>query len=74
MMQRFHPAGGSNGVRRGVACRGRLQLGHTGRSATGGARSAGELPASFEGDLPCADCEGIRYHLDSSRTASSFSA
>ncbi len=24
----------------------------------------GELPASFEGDLPCADCEGIRYHLD----------
>lgn len=24
----------------------------------------GALPASFEGDLPCADCEGIRYHLD----------
>ncbi len=24
----------------------------------------GELPASFEGDLPCADCEGIRHHLD----------
>jgi len=23
-----------------------------------------ELPASYEGDLPCADCEGIRYHLD----------
>ena len=22
------------------------------------------LPASYEGDLPCADCEGIRYHLD----------
>jgi hypothetical protein len=23
-----------------------------------------ELPATFRGDLPCADCEGIRYHLD----------
>jgi copper homeostasis protein (lipoprotein) len=23
-----------------------------------------ELPASFEGALPCADCEAIRYHLD----------
>jgi heat shock protein HslJ/uncharacterized lipoprotein NlpE involved in copper resistance len=22
------------------------------------------LPATFTGDLPCADCEGIRYHLD----------
>jgi len=22
------------------------------------------LPASFEGTLPCADCAGIRYHLD----------
>jgi copper homeostasis protein (lipoprotein) len=22
------------------------------------------LPATFRGDLPCADCEGIRYHLD----------
>ena len=21
-------------------------------------------PASFEGDLPCADCPGIRYHID----------
>src|SRR5262245_22388135 len=21
-------------------------------------------PATFTGDLPCADCEGIRYHLD----------
>jgi copper homeostasis protein (lipoprotein) len=24
----------------------------------------GELPASFEGELPCADCPGIYYHLD----------
>jgi copper homeostasis protein (lipoprotein) len=24
----------------------------------------GVLPATFEGVLPCADCEGIRYHLD----------
>jgi copper homeostasis protein (lipoprotein) len=23
-----------------------------------------KLPASFKGTLPCADCEGIRYHLD----------
>ena len=22
------------------------------------------LPATFRGDLPCADCEGIRHHLD----------
>ena len=22
------------------------------------------LPATFRGDLPCADCQGIRYHLD----------
>jgi copper homeostasis protein (lipoprotein) len=24
----------------------------------------GNLPASFRGDLPCADCEGIRYRLN----------
>jgi copper homeostasis protein (lipoprotein) len=33
----------------------------------GGGREAarlGELPASFEGDLPAADGPGIRYHLD----------
>jgi copper homeostasis protein (lipoprotein) len=24
----------------------------------------GDLPASFEGELPCADCQGIFYHLD----------
>ncbi len=24
----------------------------------------GRLPASFEGELPCADCSGIRAHLD----------
>jgi copper homeostasis protein (lipoprotein) len=24
----------------------------------------GTLPASFEGELPCADCPGIYYHLD----------
>jgi copper homeostasis protein (lipoprotein) len=23
-----------------------------------------KLPATFKGTLPCADCEGIRYHLD----------
>jgi copper homeostasis protein (lipoprotein) len=26
--------------------------------------SAPELPASFSGTLPCADCEGINYHLN----------
>lgn len=38
------------------------------RRATGGARSAeaglGQLPATFVGDLPCADCDALRYHLD----------
>jgi copper homeostasis protein (lipoprotein) len=29
-----------------------------------GAAPLGELPASFVGDLPCADCEGIRYLLN----------
>jgi len=29
-----------------------------------GRRPLGGLPASYEGDLPCADCEAIRYHLD----------
>ena len=23
-----------------------------------------ELPATFRGDLPCADCAGVKYHLD----------
>jgi len=37
---------------------------------TGGDPAAGEqdllsdLPATFEGELPCADCPGIFYHLD----------
>lgn len=26
--------------------------------------SLSDLPASFEGVLPCADCPGVRYHLD----------
>jgi len=43
-------------------------------SASGGTSSAAlgaaipahglRLPASFHGDLPCADCEGVRHHLD----------
>ena len=28
------------------------------------ADAIGALPASFSGDLPCADCPGIRYQLD----------
>jgi copper homeostasis protein (lipoprotein) len=39
-------------------------------SAGGGEPSAtvrgalGAMPATFTGDLPCADCEAIHYHLD----------
>lgn len=32
-------------------------------SSFAGAHGLG-LPATFRGDLPCADCEAIRYHLD----------
>lgn len=32
--------------------------------ARGAASSLRQLPASFAGDLPCADCEGIRYRLN----------
>ena len=38
-----------------------------GRSPAAKTRSAkplGELPASFAGQLPCADCPGIRYRVD----------
>ncbi|WP_413615357.1 META domain-containing protein [Halomonas cupida] len=35
-----------------------------GHSRNGSAEaSLGELPASFQGDLPCADCAGIRHQL-----------
>jgi len=34
--------------------------------------AAGGLPASYEGDLPCADCEAIRYHLDLFEDSSFF--
>lgn len=34
---------------------------HSGNESTEGA--LGKLPASFQGDLPCADCAGIRHHL-----------
>ncbi|MGH8470128.1 MAG: YbaY family lipoprotein [Gammaproteobacteria bacterium] len=33
-------------------------------SAGGGAGSLGRLPATFAGDLPCADCPGIRHQLE----------
>jgi copper homeostasis protein (lipoprotein) len=32
--------------------------------ATGGAGPLGSLPATFAGDLPCADCQGIRHQLE----------
>lgn len=33
-------------------------------STGGGSKALGSLPATFTGDLPCADCPGIRYRLD----------
>jgi uncharacterized lipoprotein YbaY/heat shock protein HslJ/uncharacterized lipoprotein NlpE involved in copper resistance len=30
----------------------------------GGVEPLGTLPATFAGDLPCADCQGIRHHLE----------
>ena len=42
-----------------------LQLRRAGGTGTGPESfSLGELPASFEGELPCADCPGIFYRLD----------
>jgi len=41
----------------GVGYRPELSIQET---APGGLR----LPATFNGTLPCADCVGIRYHLD----------
>jgi copper homeostasis protein (lipoprotein) len=32
--------------------------------ASGGAGSPGRLPATFAGDLPCADCPGMRHRLE----------
>jgi len=36
----------------------------SGPSAGNHASVLGELPASYSGDLPCADCAGIRYSLN----------
>ncbi|ALM54008.1 META domain-containing protein [Halomonas huangheensis] len=33
------------------------------RSGNDAEAALGELPASYQGDLPCADCAGIRHHL-----------
>ena len=43
-----------------------LLLRRTSSSGTGGreAKPLGTLPATFAGDLPCADCPGIRYQLE----------
>ncbi len=43
-----------------------LQLRRAGSSGpvSGGAGHLGTLPATFAGDLPCADCRGIRLQLD----------
>jgi heat shock protein HslJ len=35
-----------------------------GRGEAGKADPGLDLPASFTGDLPCADCDAIRHHLD----------
>jgi len=66
MMQRFHlPAAVL------VCVVGVLAAAGCSSAQTGGAvsdtapnRERIALPASFEGVLPCADCEGIRYHHD----------
>ncbi len=41
-----------------------ILLRSVGRGRGGTASPVGGLPAAFSGDLPCADCEGIRYELD----------
>jgi copper homeostasis protein (lipoprotein) len=41
-----------------------LLLVRAGGGETPGSELLGSLPASFVGDLPCADCPGIRYQLD----------
>jgi copper homeostasis protein (lipoprotein) len=59
--------GGSAGVAEEVAVHTETTV-----AAVTGAPDGGEpvpvhglrLPATFRGDLPCADCEGIRHHLD----------
>src|SRR5262245_27965789 len=34
------------------------------KPARGGPAALGRLPATFAGDLPCADCPGLRYQLE----------
>jgi len=43
-----------------------------GCSSAPAAGPLGGLPASYVGDLPCADCEAIRYHLDLFEDSSFF--
>jgi copper homeostasis protein (lipoprotein) len=66
MMRRFHlPAAALVclvGALTVVGCSSAQTVGAVSGSAP--KREPIALPASFEGDLPCADCEGIRYHLD----------
>jgi copper homeostasis protein (lipoprotein) len=35
-----------------------------GKKKTSASPPLGQFPASFEGELPCADCPGVFYHLD----------
>lgn len=41
-----------------------LRTAHAGGSPLRAASHGLRLPATFTGDLPCADCEAVRWHLD----------
>ncbi|MBK9063965.1 MAG: copper resistance protein NlpE N-terminal domain-containing protein [Acidobacteria bacterium] len=41
-----------------------LRAAHAGGPPTPAAPHGLHLPATFTGDLPCADCEAVRWHLD----------
>lgn len=66
MMQRFHLPAVALVCVVGVLTVAGCSSAQTGGAVSGSApnRERIALPASFEGVLPCADCEGIRYHLD----------
>jgi copper homeostasis protein (lipoprotein) len=66
MMQRFHLPTAALVCVVGLLAVAGCSSAQTGEEVSTGAPQAERiaLPGSFEGVLPCADCEGIRYHLD----------
>ncbi len=66
MTQRFHLPLAALVCAVGVLTVAGCSSAQTGGAVSGSApnRERIAVPASFEGVLPCADCEGIRYHLD----------